>query len=70
MRERVDELLESLEALLSDIAACGCHFVVSVANTDLTDVHYWRTRNVLVAYSLAELVANETHAALAEVNEQ
>lgn len=70
MNERVDELIETLDALLGDLAECGCHFVVSVVRPDLTGTHYWRTRKVLVAYGLAELAAAETHAALIGVEEQ
>ncbi|MEJ5251927.1 MAG: hypothetical protein WHX60_08575 [Armatimonadota bacterium] len=64
MDERVDELIETLDALLGDLAECGCHFVVSVVYPDLTGSHYRRTRNVLVAYGLAEVAAAETHSAL------
>lgn len=70
MNERVDELIETLDAILADLAECGCHFVVSVVRPDLTGTHYWRTRNVLVTYGLAELAAAETHAALVEVDSE
>ncbi len=61
MDERLNELIESLDAILCDIAQAGCHFVVAVVRPDLTSSRVWRTRNALVTYSLAEMLADETH---------
>lgn len=66
MDERVDELIETLDALLSDLSRMGYHFVVVLTDPSVSTFQHWRTRNPIVNYGLTEIVASQIHEELTQ----
>jgi len=62
MNEHVNELLESLDALLADLRRAGCHLVcVLVEPGDAVGFHSWRGGNPAILYSLVQIAEEELH---------
>jgi hypothetical protein len=63
MNEHVGELIESLDALLSDLRRAGCHLVCLLAapESDGCGFHSWRGGNTAILYSLVQITEEELH---------
>lgn len=63
---RDEELLETLEALIQDLAALGWHIAVAVATPDAAGTRMWLSRNALVTCSLSEMLREKAYTELLE----
>lgn len=61
MNEHVEELLETLDAILRDLNAAGCHFVAAVVDSQVEDLRMWRTTNPLITHQLADLLERNSY---------
>ena len=63
MNEHITELVETLDALLSDLRRAGCHLVCVVATPepDGCGIHLWRGGNPAILYSILEIIVDELH---------
>ena len=69
MNEHVAELIETLDALLTDLRRAGCHLVCVVATpeSDGCGIHSWRGGNPAILYSLVQLTEDELHDELVSI---
>jgi hypothetical protein len=62
MNEHVGELIESLDALLSDLRRAGCHLVtVLVEPGDTVGYHSWYGGNPAMLYGLLQAVEQQVY---------
>lgn len=61
MNEHIEELLETLDAVLQDLNRAGCHFVAAVVDGNVSDLRMWRTTNPLIAHQLADLLERNSY---------
>lgn len=61
MTERDLELVETLDALVMDMARAGWHIALAVATPDAHATEMWLTANPLVCYSLSELLRDKAY---------
>ena len=65
MNTRVQELIETLDALLSDLRCAGCHLVaVLVAPGDTVGFHSWYGGNPAMLYGLLQAVEQQVYDSL------
>ena len=65
MNEHVGELIESLDALLSDLRRAGCHLVcVLVEPGDSVGFHSWYGGNPAMLYGLLQAVEQQVYDSL------
>jgi hypothetical protein len=63
MNEHITELIETLDALLSDLRRAGCHLVCLLAapEPDGCGFHSWRGGNPAILYSIVGITEEELH---------
>jgi len=62
MNEHITELIESLDALLSDLRRAGCHLVcVLVEPGDSVGFHSWYGGNPALLYGLMQAVEQQVY---------
>jgi hypothetical protein len=63
MNEHVTELIETLDALLTDLRRAGCHLVCLLAAPEPNGCgfHSWRGGNTAILYSLVQITEEELH---------
>lgn len=61
MNERDEELIETLEALVQDLAQAGWHLAIAVASPNGRTTEMWLSTNPLITYSLAELLRDRAY---------
>jgi len=62
MNEHITELIESLDALLSDLHTAGCQFVVVLMSPDdRAGFHSWRSGNLALLYGLLQAVEQDVY---------
>jgi hypothetical protein len=65
MNEHIAELIESLDALLSDLRRAGCHLVtVLVEPGDTVGFHSWYGGNPAMLYGLLQAVEQQVYDSL------
>jgi len=63
--ERIDELIETLDALLTDLRRAGCHLVcVMVEPGDDWGYHSWYGGNPAMLYGLLQAVEQQVYDSL------
>jgi len=69
MNEHIDELIETLDALLTDLRRAGCHLVCVLAAPEPggCGFHSWRGGNTAILYSLVEITEEELHEELMSI---
>jgi len=63
MNERITELIESLDALLTDLRRAGCHVVCVLAAPQLNGcgIYSWRSGNLALLYGLLQAVEQDVY---------
>jgi hypothetical protein len=63
MNEHITELIETLDALLTDLRRAGCHLVclLSAPEPNGCGFHSWRGGNPAILYSLVQITEEELH---------
>jgi len=62
MNTRVQELIETLDALLYDLHTAGCQFaMVLIAPDDKASFHSWRCGNIAMLYGALQAIEQQVY---------